>query len=168
MFQYNQSLYDSRDIFKYALEMFQEIKKRNISYIISSSSSGCSLAASLLTIAAMENYTLLHLYIRKEGESSHALSGDSDIFTLISEDFEGVIKFAFVDDFVCKGATFERCINYINKFNENAREVTDIYYTPKYKLDISLVCLCRIIDFDETEEVLYILGFNQDLIMCEN
>lgn len=167
MFQYNQSLYDSRDIFKYALEMFQEIKKRDISYIISSSSSGCSLAASILTLAAMENYTLLHLYIRKEEEYSHTLSGDSDIFSLISEDFDGVIKFAFVDDFVCEGATFERCINYINKFNENAIEATGIYYIPKYKLDISLVCLCKKSVLDETEKVLYNLGFNQDLIFCQ-
>jgi len=167
MFQYNQSLYDSRDIFKYALEMFQEIKKRDISYIISSSSSGCSLGASILTLAAMDNYTLLHLYIRKSGESSHASSGGSDIFTLISEDFDGVIKFAFVDDFVCEGATFRRCINYINKFNENAIEATGIYYIPKYKLDISLVCLCKKSVLDETEKVLYNLGFNQDLIFCQ-
>ena len=85
--EYNRELFRSDDI-KECAERFLEALPLAVTGLLSTGSSGCSIAAAMLTLT---HRRLIHTFVRKTGESAHYHHGgqspDQDIVYAIVDDF---------------------------------------------------------------------------------
>lgn len=96
MLSYSCSLYQSKGLGEIAREYYKAIPK-DVKYIVTMGTSGCSLATAILMVADRE---LFHVSFRKEGESAHSSKYAGEI--------NGAGSAVIVDDFIATGETVQK------------------------------------------------------------
>ncbi len=99
MFVYGQSFY-VKDELKTHASRYLAALPTDVTCLVSTGSSGCSIAAAMLTLSTRR---LRHWYIRKEGERGH-----SGAHTNGAHGHRG--ELCIVDDFISSGDTIKRVI----------------------------------------------------------
>lgn len=93
--QYATTFFHSKSLREVA-EGYLKYLPDNIEGLLSTGSSGCAIASAMMACSDRE---LIHVYIRKHGESAHG----SDYAGSLRND----IKYAIVDDFIDSGKTMK-------------------------------------------------------------
>ena len=116
--EYNQELFRSRDIRKCG-EAYLKVLPSNITGLLSRGSSGCSIAAAMLTLYP---HILIHTAIRKKHENAHfPWGGLQPNSTLI---------YAIVDDFISGGHTVDCIFEFVKQEKLNV-EVILVNHCPE-------------------------------------
>lgn len=114
-FKYNKSFYNTKDLKRFT-SLYLEKLPKDVTALISTGSSGCSIATSILLNCDRE---LKHGYIRKSDEKNH-VSGNHLLF---DQEISGNDVLAIVDDIIASGHTIDVILDFLYKYSYKVKYV---------------------------------------------